>query len=267
VLTITNTGSAALNISQLTASGSGFSVSGFALPLSLNPGQQTNITVAFAPNSAGTASGGISIVSNAPTSPTSVALGGTGIAQTLTLNINPTSLSFGNVTTGATSASQNLTITDTGNANVTISQLTVSGAGYTVTGGSTPVTLTPAQTLTLVAQFSPTVAGSVNGSISIVSNATGSPAAVTLSGTGVTPVQHSVDLTWNASASAVAGYNVYRTTTSGTGYIKINSALVGVLSYTDSNVTSGTTYYYVTTAVDSTGTESVDSNEVSAPIP
>jgi hypothetical protein len=267
VLIITNTGTAALNVSQLTASGSGFGVSGFALPLNLNPGQQTNITVAFAPASAGAASGGISIVSNAPTSPTSVALSGTGIAATLTLNITPTSLSFGNVTTGTTSASQNVTITDSGNANVTISQLTLSGAGYSVAGGSTPVTLTPSQSLTLTVQFAPPVAGIVNGGISIVSNATGSPASVTLSGTGITPVQHSVDLSWTASTSIVAGYNVYRATTSGSGYVKLNSALVGGLLYTDSNVTSGTTYFYVTTAVDSTGLESVNSNEVAAPIP
>src|SRR2546429_7978425 len=40
--------------------------------------------------------------------------------------------------------------------------------------GSTPVTLTPTQSLILTVQFSPVAAGSVNGSISIVSNANGS---------------------------------------------------------------------------------------------
>jgi fibronectin type 3 domain-containing protein len=54
---------------------------------------------------------------------------------------------------------------------------------------------------------------------------------------------------------------------SGGPYTKINSALVTVLNYTDSTVVSGTTYYYVVTAVDSSGTESVYSNEVSAVIP
>jgi hypothetical protein len=249
-------------------SGSGaFSVSGFSLPLNVNAGQQTTITVAFLPTSAGLASGNISIVSNAPTSPTSVGLSGTGIAATLTLSVSPTSLSFGNVTTGSVSGTQNVTITNTGNSNVTISQITVSGAGYSVTGGSTPVTLSPSQSTTLVAQFSPTVAGSVNGSISIVSNANGSPASVSLSGTGVASVQHSVMLTWNASTSTVPGYNVYRSTVSGSTYTKINSSLLPALTYADSSVQSGVTYFYVTTAVDSTGAESVYSNEVSAPIP
>jgi len=90
---------------------------------------------------------------------------------------------------------------------------------------------------------------------------------VPLTGTGVAPVQHSVALTWNASTSTVSGYNVYRSTVSGSSYTKINPSLVTVLSYTDSAVQSGTTYFYVTTAVDSTGNESVYSNQVSAPIP
>jgi len=268
VLIIKNTGTAALSVTQLTETGSAFfTVSGFSLPLNVNAGQQTTITVAFLPTSVGTVSGNISIVSNAPTSPTSVGLSGTAIAATHTLGINPTSLSFGSVTTGTSSAPQNVTITNTGNSNVTISQINLGGAGYSMTGGSAPVTLSPSQNLTLAIQFSPTAAGMVNGSISIVSNATGSPATVSLSGTGVAPVQHSVALAWNASTSTVSGYNVYRSTVSGSGYVKINSSLVTVLNYTDSTVQSGTTYFYVTTAVDSTGKESVYSNEVSAPIP
>jgi fibronectin type 3 domain-containing protein len=159
-----------------------------------------------------------------------------------------------------------VTITNTGNANVTISQVSVS-AGYSVTGGSTPVTLSPAQNLILTAQFSPTSTGPIGGNISIVSNATGSPASVPLSGTGVAPVQHSVALTWNASTSTVSGYNVYRSTVSGAGYTKLNSSLISGLAYTDLSVQNGTTYFYVTTAVDSGGIESVYSNEVSAPIP
>jgi hypothetical protein len=150
---------------------------------------------------------------------------------------------------------------------VAVSQVEVSGSGYTVTGGSTLVTLSPSQTLTLATQFSPTAAGSATGAISIASNATGSPATVSLSGTGVTPVQHSVGLGWSASTSSVSGYNVYRGTASGGAYTKINSSLLSALSYTDENVQAGDTYYYVTTAVDSSGDESVNSNQVSATIP
>ena len=265
-LIITNTGTATLTITQVAETGSAFKVSGFSAPLNVSVGQKTTITVAFRPTTVGAASGNISIVSNAPGSPTSVGLSGTGIAATLTLGISPTSLSFGNVTTGTSSASQTVTITNTGNANVTISQITLTGSGYAMTGGSAPVTLSPSQNLTLSVQFSPTVAGSVTGTISIVSNASGSPATITLSRTGVASIQHSVDLSWNASTSTVSGYNVYRSTVSGSSYTKINSSLVTALNYTDSTVQNGTTYYYVTTAVDSSG-KSAYSNAASAIIP
>ena len=266
-LIITNTGTATLNITQVNETGSAFSVSGFTLPISVAAGKQTTITVAFQPVSTGAASGSISIVSNAPTSPTPVSLSGTGVAATLILGINPTGLTFGNVTTGTSSTAQDVTVTNTGNTNITISQIALSGAGYSMTNGTTPVTLTPSQNVVLAVQFSPTTVGAVNGSISITSNANGSPATVTLSGTGVAPVQHSAALSWTASTSSVSGYNVYRGTVSGGPYTKVNSALITTASYTDTTVQAGTTYYYVTTAVDSSGNESIDSNEVTAAIP
>jgi len=166
--------------------------------------------------------------------------------------------------TGTSSAAQNVVITNTGNSSVAISQITLTGAGYSMTGGSAPVTLTPSQNITLSVQFSPNATGPVNGNISIVSNASGSPAAVSLTGTGV--VQHWVGLSWTASSSSVTGYNIYRSTVNGGAYAKISS-LVGALTYNDSTVQNTTTYYYVITAVDSQGTESVFSNQVVAVIP
>ncbi len=80
-------------------------------------------------------------------------------------------------------------------------------------------------------------------------------------------VTHSVALSWTASTSTVAGYNVYRSTVSGAAYAKINSSMVAAVIYTDAAVQNGTTYFYVTTAVDSSGNESTFSNEVSAAIP
>jgi len=265
---VTNTGTAALNVTQVTASGStAFTVGGLSLPMSVSPGQKATIMANFLPASIGTASGSLSMASNASATPTSVALSGSGIAATYTLNVSATSLNFGNVTIGTSSTSQNVAVTNTGNSKVGISQISVSGTGYSVTGGSAPVTLSPSQTLTLTTQFHPTVAGSANGSISIASNATGSPAAVSLSGTGVVAVQHSVTLTWGSSPSTVSGYNIYRSTVNGSSYIKINSSILTRLSYNDASVQSGTTYYYVTTAVDSAGNESSYSNQVSALIP
>src|SRR5271156_2698833 len=90
---------------------------------------------------------------------------------------------------------------------------------------------------------------------------TSQPAALRLRPT------HTVTLTWNASSSQVAGYNVYRTTTPAANYVRINSSLVHGLTYTDDTVESGLTYYYVTRAVDRRGQESLNSNEGRAAIP
>ena len=64
-LIMTNTGTATLSITQVTETGSAFTVTGFSLPLNVSVGQQTTIMVAFQPTAVGTASGNISIVSNA----------------------------------------------------------------------------------------------------------------------------------------------------------------------------------------------------------
>jgi fibronectin type 3 domain-containing protein len=76
-----------------------------------------------------------------------------------------------------------------------------------------------------------------------------------------------VDLSWNASTSSPAGYNVYRGSASGGPYTKINLSLDAGNYYADGTVQSGQTYYYVTTAVDSSGTESGYSNQVTANVP
>jgi fibronectin type 3 domain-containing protein len=64
----------------------------------------------------------------------------------------------------------------------------------------------------------------------------------------------------------VVGYNLYRGTISGGPYVEISSTVVGT-SQSDNTVLPGQTYYYVVTAVDSTGKESTYSNQVKAVIP
>lgn len=77
--------------------------------------------------------------------------------------------------------------------------------------------------------------------------------------------QHSVHLSWKASTSAVAGYNVYRR--GAAGLTRINSQPVHGTTYVDTSVQPGQTYHYVTKAVGSTGAESAPSNEVQAVVP
>jgi len=76
---------------------------------------------------------------------------------------------------------------------------------------------------------------------------------------------HTVSLDWNNNTQGdLAGYNVYRSTTQGSGYTKRNTSLLSTSDYTDNSVHNGITYYYVVTAVDTSSNESDDSIEVSA---
>jgi fibronectin type 3 domain-containing protein len=65
----------------------------------------------------------------------------------------------------------------------------------------------------------------------------------------------------------VKGYNVYRSPKPGGPYTKINPAINPTTDYQDGGVQSGATYYYVSTAINSSGTESTYSNQTQAVIP
>jgi hypothetical protein len=265
-ITLTNGGAAAVSITQANVSGNGFSLSGMpALPLTINPSGSSTFNVVFAPTTSGNAIGSISLVSNAPNSPLSIALSGTGQTATQLLSANPSSLNFSNVNDGS-SSSLTVTLTNNGNSNVTIASATASGTGFSASGAA-GTTLTPNQAATVTVTFAPTSAGAATGSLTIASNASNSP-TITLAGTGVQQTSHTVSVTWTASVSTdVVGYNVYRGTVSGGPYSILDSTPVTADAYSDSTVQGGQTFYYVVRSVDNTGIESVNSTEVQAIIP
>ena len=186
--------------------------------------------------------------------------------QSVTVNgVNITGVNF----TDSVASSQTYSISGT------ISPTTGgAGATVTVTGPATTQALADS-----TGNYSLT--GLSNGSYTVIPTNTGfvfTPVsqAVTISSANVSGVNftaaaqstHSVSLSWSASATTtVTGYNVYRSTVNGSMYARVNALLVPGLAYTDSGVASTTTYYYVATAVDGNGNESVFSNQVSAAIP
>jgi len=103
---------------------------------------------------------------------------GTGV-----LSPSATSISFGSVAVGNT-ATQSLSVTNTGLGTVTIAQATLTGAGFTVVGGNPSGTIAVGQSSTIQIQFAPTSTGAVNGSLTIVSDASNSPLAISLTGAG-----------------------------------------------------------------------------------
>jgi hypothetical protein len=261
--TVTNTGGSSVTISQANLTGAVFSISGLSLPLTLTANQSVTFTATFTPTTAGAASGSLSVVSNASNSPLNIALSGTGTAPG-TLAVSPTSLSFGNVVVGS-SSSLNGSLTASG-ASVTVASAGLNNGEFVLSGISLPATLAAGQSTPFTVTFTPQASGATSASLSFSSNAANSPTVQTMTGTGTAATQHTVDLSWTASADAV-GYNIYRSTTSGSGYSMINSSLDSTTAYTDSTVVSGQTYYYVATAVNSESQESGYSNLAQAVIP
>ena len=260
---VSNTGGASLTISAASVSGTGFSVTGLSYPFTLNAGTTAALTVTFAPTASGADNATLSITSNASDPSVNVALSGTGTTAVGSLSVTPTSISFGNVNVDTTS-SQSGSLSASGGS-VVLSSATSSNSAFTLGGFTLPVTIASGQTLPFTVTFAPASAGAVSTNLSFVT--AGGTTTETASGTGAT-IQHIVDLSWNASIStSISGYNVYRAT-SGTGpYTKVNSTLDPSLTFSDNTVMSGQAYYYVTTAVNSSGQESGYSNQVQAVIP
>ena len=90
------------------------------------------------------------------------------------------------------------------------------------------------------------------------------PVAASPASAPVPPV--SVALSWTASVTPGVTYNVYRSTTSGTGYSEINTSPVTTTAFSDTAVSAGTTYYYVVTSFNGT-LESSFSNQATAVVP
>lgn len=183
-----------------------------------------------------------------------------------TLSATPSSLGFGSQVLN-TPATQTIKVTNTGTVAVAITQDTISGPGFSV-GITTPINLTPAQSVNVPVVFNPGAAGTVSGSLVLMSNGS-TVLSIPLAGTGLTPQTHSVDITWDASTSAtLQGYNVYRGTVSGGPYSKISQTLsTSTLLFTDATPVSGKQYFYVVTAVDTSGAESAASSQVAVTIP
>lgn len=255
-VTLTNASTRSETLTAFQVGGSGFSVSGPGLPVTLTAGASIKLSVTFAPQASGLTAGSVFVSGGALNIPISGA-GGT-IGQ---LSIAPTAVNFGNVPLGTT-GTQQFTLSAAGGS-VTIASAASSNSRFTISGVSFPVTINAGQSVAVSAGFSPQTAGASSATFSFTSNASNSNAVESASGTGTAPY---VTLSWSPSTTQVSGYNVYRGTTAGT-YSRINSALNPGTTYTDNTVSPGATYYYAATAVSSTGEESGYSTPVQVVVP
>ena len=263
--TLTNTGGTSVTISRIAITGTGFTLSGAATPVTLGGGQSTSFHVVFTPAATGSASGTVTVTSNASNPTLNVTLSGTGTATAGQLAVSPLTLALGSVVVGSSgSASGSLTASG---ASVTVSAGSTNNGVFTLSGLTLPHTISAGNSVPFTVTFRPTTTGAVSATLTFTSNAQNSPTAETLTGTGSPAPTYDVALSWNAStSSSISGYNVYRAVYSNSAcgsFAKINPSLNASTDYTDSVVVNGTSYCYAATAVDSGNQESAYSNVVS----
>jgi ASPM-SPD-2-Hydin domain-containing protein/HYDIN/CFA65/VesB family protein/centrosomal CEP192-like protein/Ig-like domain-containing protein/Big-like domain-containing protein len=189
-VTLTNAGNSNITISNVSVSGAGFSASGVSTGLILTLGQTATLSTTFNPSSAGSVTGSVTVSSNA--SPVLLSLSGTGIQPSSPqISVTPGNPTFGSVMVGS-SGTQSVTVSNTGNASLSISAANLTGSGFTISGLVLPLNLSPGQSSSFSVTFAPTAARSVTGTLSLVSNASSSPTQVGLTGSAVQPPSPSV---------------------------------------------------------------------------
>ena len=240
-LTLTASGTAAVIIDSANLTGSGFSMTGTKLPVTLNSGQTATFQVSFDPSAAGSVTGSVSIASNSgSTALTSIInLSGTGVTPQLT--VSAATLSYGNVVLNSTST-KTLTLTSSGTGPVTINSAALSGAEFKSSEATFPTTLNPGQSLSVQVSFDPTLTGAASGSINISSNSyTGSASSVSLSGTGVSPnpvlTLSSTSLNFGDDPVGTAATQSVSLTSSGNTAVTVSSATLTGTGFTFSGAT------------------------------
>ncbi|WP_374087357.1 choice-of-anchor D domain-containing protein [Methylomicrobium lacus] len=238
-ITVSNTGNSNLVVSGITLTG--VDPGQFLLANTINcatvaPLGSCTFNVQFAPTTTGTKTASVSIASNAAGSPASVAVSGTGLAPAPIVAIAPVSLAvaFPDQVINTTSAAQTITVSNTGTANLTVSGVTLSGATtqFSFTNNCTTAVV-PGGSCTVSVQFRPTSTGAKTATVSIASNAAGSPSSVTVSGNGIVAAT-----TATIANATIGGGGGVRIGTSATGNVRVTNTGTNPLIITSASTTA-----------------------------
>ena len=187
--TLSNSGNGAMSISSLAITGTnaGDFAQSNTCGSSVVAGGSCTISVTFTPSASGSRTASVSITDSASGSPQAVSLSGTGAVPAVSLSA--TSLSFGNQSVGTPSTAQSVTLTNSGNATLSITSVTLTGtnAGDFAQSNNCGSSVAGGATCTISVTFTPSASGSRTASVSVTDNATGSPQTASLSGTGTAP--------------------------------------------------------------------------------
>ncbi len=193
-VTLTNSGNATLtfsgNIATTGTNASDFGITSNTCGTTLAAGSSCGFNVTFTPSAIGTRSAAVSIADNAADSPQQILLTGTGVG-TPAVTLSATSLTMPDTPLNMDCPPRVLTITNSGNGPLSISNIQTSdSAVFAISGDTCPVgtgTLAAGDNCQVSVTFHPTVEGTATGSLTITSNAPVSPPPVSLTGTGKPP--------------------------------------------------------------------------------
>jgi hypothetical protein len=181
-VTLTNVGNATLNISSITASGD-FHISNNTCGATVAAGANCAVSVTFTPTKKGARKGTLSFNDNAPGSPQTVALSGTGQSVV----VSPTSLNFVTVAVGNTSSEQIVTVTNLNSITVTFTGIGFAGTAagdYLLSSNTCGATIAGGASCSVGVEFKPITTGKRAAKLNVKNNGGGSPATTSLTGFG-----------------------------------------------------------------------------------
>jgi hypothetical protein len=181
-VTLKNTGSGSLNFFGVSASGD-YQVSNSTCSTSLEAGANCAVSVTFTPTKKGARNGTLTLTDDAPDSPQTVALKGTGQS----IAVAPTSLNFGTVALGNTSSPQDVIVTNVGTTTVTFTGIAFVGGGagdYLISSNTCGATLAPGAQCSISVEFKPVKKGNRNANLNVKNNGGGSPSSISVTGVG-----------------------------------------------------------------------------------
>lgn len=233
-ITITNVGIVPLTITGATLSGpnaSDFTLATGSCPTSpanttiILPGGNCTITVSFTPHSIGARNGTLTVTSDAFNNPLTGSVTGTGVGPVA--GFSPSNLTFGSQYVGTSSNPQAVTVSNSGNADLTISAMSFSGANagdFSYTASALPITVAPGSSTTVSVTFTPAsgAAGTRTATLSFTDNDSYDPNSVAVSGTALLPA--------NLGISLVGSPNPVKTRTNLTYTLTVTNGGPGVAS-------------------------------------
>ena len=187
-VSVENSGTAPLHISSIVVGGvnaSDYSSSSSTCNAAIAVNSGCTVTVTFTPQAAGVRSALLTITDDAPNSPQTVTLSGTGFSNGPGISLSPATPSFPTTTQGTSSAAQMLTVTNSGNAPLHVSSVSLGGSNaseFSLNSGCNAA-VAPGANCTISMVFSPVVAGQRTASLMIADDVSGSPQSLALSGT------------------------------------------------------------------------------------